>query len=447
MCQYDYLEEMKDDEIDLVEITKIIVKRKVLIIGVAILVSIISLIAGGINYSRGKSVTTIIGYSYEDIDKGLNPDGSQFTIGELKNNIIARRVYDKYPILKEKGITLTDFIFSIKIQGIIPSDISNLTETNLKKGKKFMYNPVDYKITLRLTGDTKLDAEILTDLTTEYILYFNQKYKSSEIVPLIKINDFSGYDYLDIVRVLDSNIEIVNNITLRLVEKPFVSKRVGLTYEDIDKLLTNLKEIDLKNISSTVEISNITNNISERKRVLNNNIRTLNLEKKKAGGKAEVIRGMLKDYKPDARKVMLPTLGESEIKISTEEKYYTSLLKDYETTATEIKNLEIDIAEETRKLNELSDNKEIKKQVEKQIELVINKYNFIISKMNIMNKEYYNKYFSDSVRVMSQTSVVSNSKANIIVLAGIILGIMMGLGSAFIAEFIDYYHKNKHKVK
>ncbi|MFK4785448.1 hypothetical protein [Fusobacterium sp. MFO224] len=447
MEKYDYLEEIRDDEIDFVEITKILVKRKFLIIGIAAIVSLASIIAGGVAYTKGKNVQAIIGYNYEGISKGLNPDESQFSVTDLKNNIITRRTYEKYPILKEKGISLTDFIFAIKIKGLIPDRVSSLAETSLKRGETFIYNPVDYKISLKLTGNTSLDREILRDLMTEYIAYFNYKYKSSETVSTININNFVGYDYMDMVKVIALDIELAKDLAGRLSKKSFISKTTGLTYGDINKVLTNMEEIDINNIESTIEVSNITNNLVERKLLLNNKVRNLKLEKDKTQSKAEVLKGMLRDYKPSTRKMILPTIGETGVKISTEEEYYTALLKDYEIAATKVKNLEIEIEEEIRKVNELSDNIVVKNQLDKQIEIATKKYNKIIAKMNLMNQEYYNKYFADSVRVIVEPSITSNSKAGIITLAGIILGIMLGLGSAFLAEFIDHYHKNKHKVK
>ncbi|MFA6708894.1 MAG: hypothetical protein WCR79_04265, partial [Fusobacterium sp.] len=98
-------------------------------------------------------------------------------------------------------------------------------------------------------------------------------------------------------------------------------------------------------------------------------------------------------------------------------------------------------------INEEDNNKEAKERVTKEIETVVVKYNKIAAKINVMNQEYYNKYFANSVRVIAPTSVSSDSKAKIIVLASIILGIMLGLGSAFLAELKDKYHENKNNME
>lgn len=445
MQQYESLEDNMDDEIDLLEIIEVIFKRKVLVISIAIIVSLIGIVVGGYEYYNSKNVRTIIGYNYDGISKGLNLDGSQFTSRDIKNTIVARRVYDKYPVLKEKGVSFTKFMGAIKIEGIVPDDISNIAQNYLKKGEQFVYNPADYIIKLKLTNDTNLDSEILNNLVSEYIEYVNYKYKKNDTVPTVNIGNIEKYDYEDRVKVIELNVGIGKRMAKRLSEKDFVSKSTGLTYEDAARILDSIEEIDLKNISSGIEISNITNNISERKLVLDSEIRKLELEKNKANGKAQVLKGMLEKYKPSTRKMILPTIGETGIKISTEEEYYTKLLKTYEITATRVKELEIEIADKIMIKSKLNgDNKKDKERVTKEIETVVNKYNEVAGKINVMNQEYYNKYFANSVRVIAPTSVSSDSKAKIIVLASIILGIMLGLGSAFLAELKDKYHENKN---
>ncbi|WP_163468945.1 hypothetical protein [Fusobacterium sp. IOR10] len=448
MQQYESLGDNMDDEIDLLEIMGIIFKRKVLVISITVIVSLIGIIVGGINYYNGKSVNSIIGYNYDGISKGLNIDGSQFTTRDIKNTVVVRKVYNEYPILKEKGISLTEFMSAIKINGIVPNDISNLAENTLKKGQKFVYNPVDYKITLKLTNNTDLDSEILTSLVSECIKYFNYKYKGNETAPSIKIEDYTTYDYSDRVKIIGTNINVAKKMVKRLSDKDFVSKNVGLAYEDITAMLKSIEEVDLKNISSSINVSNITNNINERKLVLDNKIKELKLEKNKAIVRTKVLKDMLENYKPNNQKMIIPSLSETGMKISTEDEYYTKLLKNYEKSAINTKVLEIEIQEQELKKSELSnENIVVKEKITKDIENVIYKYNKIAEKINVMNQEYYNRYFANSVRVISPTSVTSNSKAKIIILASIILGAMLGLGSAFLAELKDQYYENKSDAK
>ncbi|MFK4785475.1 hypothetical protein [Fusobacterium sp. MFO224] len=434
--EYNYLKEIKTQD-SLIEIFKILFKRKFLVISVFLIISALSVFVGKINYSRGKRVVTAIGYNYDGISKGLNPDGTRFSVAEIKNNIIARKVYEKYPILKEKGIGLTEFIYDIKINGIIPKSISVLAENSLRNGEKFLYNPIEYKISLKLTGDSELDSKILTDLTDEYLRYFKYKYEKNEIFSTLTMDDLSGYDYIDKLKILNLNIDMILKMASRLSSKNFVSKRTGLSYGEIEKVFNNLKEVDLKNLNSSIETSNLTNNIFDRKLILENKIRGLKIDKEKASGKADILKEMLRDYKPSNKKVMLSNIQETGLEVSTEGEYYSKLLKTYQEVAAQVNSLEIDINELNDKILKLNNDEELEIKITKKIEKVIKKYNDTVVKMNLMNQEYYDKYFADSVKIIFPVTVESKSKARMIIFVGIIAGIMIGLASAFVAEFIE----------
>ena len=442
MQQYESLEDIRDDEIDLLEIMEIIFKRKVLVISITVIVSLVGIIAGLINYQQGKMASNIIGYNYDGISKGLNIDGTQFISKDIKNTVVSRKVYNKYPILKEKGIDFTEFVDSIKIEGITPDNISNLASRALKRGETFIYNPFDYIVSLKVTNNTKLDSEILTSLTDEYMKYFKNKYRVNEIASTINMDELNSYDYKYKANIIGTNIDTIKEMVKRSSEKDFVSRKTGLTYTDIIKMLENIETVDLDNIKLEIEISSMTSENGDLS--FENKLKKLRLKKEKTMAKAEVLKEIIKDYKLGVGNIVLPESGETGIQISTGEEYYTKLLDDYTKTATSIKELEI--AEQLMiksKSNSREDNSIIKERIAKEIETIVKKYNKIVSTVNIMNEEYYNKNFADSVRVIAPTSVSSDSKAKIIVLAGIILGIMLGFGSAFLAELKDKYHENK----
>lgn len=217
--------------------------------------------------------------------------------------------------------------------------------------------------------------------------------------------------------------------------KGFISKQVGYSYEDIVRFLKNVEEVDLGNVASRIAIENVTNDPFGRELVLKNQIRELELERKRLAGTSEVLERMLKEYKPDRREVMVPTLGEG-IKISTEENYYTDLLNRYREANTKIMEINVDIKERERVLSEISTVSEIALDtVRKNIEDTINKLNNIIDDVNIMNLEYANQYYSDQVRVVSPAETVGGSKSKFIVVMGLVMGIILGSMAAFLREF------------
>lgn len=426
---------MTNEEIDLIDLFKILIRNKVLIVGIAVLVFIVSCVGAVVVDRSSKSARAIIGYNYDGISAGKSPDGSAFSSSEIVDSIILNRVYRRYPILKREGFTTKDIVAGVEITGITPNDISKVAEVSLKRGEKFMYTPSDYVVTLKLTGDNELDRNILNTLLTEYTDYFAFKYNNNTVFPKMELDKLGGYDYVDRVAIVRESVIQIMRSAQGLSGRGFISKQVGYSYEDIVRFLKSVEEIDLGNVSSRIAIENVTNDPFGRELVLKNQIRELELERKRLMGTSEVLERMLKEYKPEGTQVLLPSLGEG-LKISTEEDYYTDLLNRYREANTKIMEINVDIKERERVLSEIRAVSDAALDtVRKNIEETINKLNNIIDDVNIMNLEYTNQYYSDQIRVISPAETVGGSKSKFIVVMGLVMGLILGSMAAFLREF------------
>ena len=436
------LKGMNSDEIDLVDLFKILLNNKVLITGITILVFMASCIGAVVVNSNSKSSKAIIGYNYDGISNGKSPDGSAFSTSEIVDSIILNRVYRRYPKLKEKKLTIKDIVTAVKITGITPKNISQLAEISLKKGERFRYTPSDYIVTLKLTGDNELDRNILNTLLYEYADYFAFKYNNNIVFPKMELDKLAGYDYTDRIEIIKENVLQVMRSAEGLSGKGFISKQIGYSYEDIVRFLKNVEQVDLGNVASRIAIENVTNDPFGRELVLKNQIRELELEKERLTGTSQVLEKMLENYKPDSRQVLLPTLGEG-ITLSTEEEYYTDLLNRYRDANTTIMEINVEIKERERVLSQISTVSNMALDtVRKNIEGTINKFNSIIDDVNVMNLEYNNRYYSDQVRIISPAETVGTSKSKIILITGFIMGLILGIMAAFLREF--WKHLRNH---
>gem|GEM_PF-637182 len=436
------LKGMNSDEIDLVDLFKILLNNKVLITGITILVFMASCIGAVVVNSNSKSSKAIIGYNYDGISNGKSPDGSAFSTSEIVDSIILNRVYRRYPKLKEKKLTIKDIVTAVKITGITPKNISQLAEISLKRGEKFRYTPSDYIVTLKLTGDNELDRNILNTLLYEYADYFAFKYNNNIVFPKMELDKLAGYDYTDRIEIIKENVLQVMRSAEGLSGKGFISKQIGYSYEDIVRFLKNVEQVDLGNVASRIAIENVTNDPFGRELVLKNQIRELELEKERLTGTSQVLEKMLENYKPDSRQVLLPTLGEG-ITLSTEEEYYTDLLNRYRDANTTIMEINVEIKERERVLSQISTVSNMALDtVRKNIEGTINKFNSIIDDVNVMNLEYNNRYYSDQVRIISPAETVGTSKSKIILITGFIMGLILGIMAAFLREF--WKHLRNH---
>ncbi len=434
--------EVREDEIDLMDLVKILVRRKITIIAVTAIISLVAILAGGWSYLNGKTANVIIGYNYDGVSKGLNPDGTRFNRRDIVDTVIIRRVYNKYPNLSKEGIRLKDLKGAVDITGITPNNISEIAEASLKKGENYIYNPSNFVIDFKLTGNGEQDKKILQDIIEEYLLYFQYKYRGNIVVPKMEEKKILNYDFEDELKIIQSNVERAKEIAKRREDKGFVSTETGMSYTDLSRMLSNISDIDIKNISSSLYVNEISKYPNEKKLLLEDKVRELKNKKAKIKERALILSSMLNQYKPSERKMILPTLGETGIKISTEEEYYTKLVKDYETAATKEKILGVDILEAQRRISEVNNNKAVIKSIEGKIQVVLDNFNNIAEVMTKMNKEYEDKYFANSVKIISPVSLINESKAKLIVAIGIVLGVLLGIASAFIAEFIEYYKRS-----
>lgn len=442
--QLDY--QMNNEEIDLVDLIKILLKHKFLIIIVTTIIFIFSCLGAVIEMKRSKNIKAVIGFNHEGISQGKNPDGSLFTNLEIIDSVVLRRTYNRFPGLSNKNISFQDLMAAFKINGIMPKNISKIAEDKLKNGEAFLYNPSEYNVFFKLTNDPELDRNILDTLLYEYMTFFSYKYEEGLRFPKLETDSLSKYDFLDSLSIVDSNILIMENRLKEFTGKSFKSSKTGYSYEDLLVLLKNLKVLDLEILKSEVKEKNITKNLEEKKLLLNRQIRMLDVRKKKLNGETLVLKEMLRDYKPSMRQMIVPTVGEMGLKISTEEEYYTNLLNGYREGSVKTTSLEVEILEIKRDLEELSSiSEEEIKEIESKIIFLSNKFNSLVESINTMNEEYKNKYFSGMVRIIVPAEIHSSSKSKIIIALGLILGVIIGICAAFIYEFFLFIRYNNSK--
>lgn len=190
---------IEDDEIDLMEIIKILIDNKITII-VTTLVFTLIVILGGYLYNKKNSVyTTILGFNYVGIEKGLNPNGTQFNKNDLVSTNELNYLFDKY---SEKGLKSKDLKSlrqNIEVKGIVPQYITERIEQALKKGETLSYTPTQYSISLK-DGNKDIAEELVQDVIAE----FNKKYKPQYEISEVSLNN--SYDYDDYIVILKEHI-------------------------------------------------------------------------------------------------------------------------------------------------------------------------------------------------------------------------------------------------
>ena len=84
------------------------------------------------------------------------------------------------------------------------------------------------------------------------------------------------------------------------------------------------------------------------------------------------------------------------------------------------------------------------KNLDDKLRVVVEKANKIIEDMNILSREYIDSTYSDMIKIVSPVTTDTEGKPLILFVGvGAVLGIMLGVFLAFMAEFIRNY-RNKY---
>lgn len=425
----------EDEEIDLMELVKILLNHKLMMIAVTISIIFISGIAGYIFNKKNMTTSVVIGFNYPELETGLNPDKTPFLKDNLVSINILNSVFAEFKNDKIKAKEFADFRDSLSIDGIVPNNISQKIESALKKGEILSYYPTQYKIKLK-----EMNKEILEKLSIGVVEEFENKYKpKSEILFMEKVS--TAYDYDDYILLFNEKIK---NLKLNFSvddKMNYYSKTLGYSFNELNNRLDNLQNIELKKLESFLDIKGLSNSKNTRETKLRADIKLLNLKREKLIGESKVIRNVLDEYKPINRQIVVPSMGEMGIKLETENEYYSKLIEKYLLVNTSIKNVEYEIKfKEEEILKIVYPTEEENKVINENINLLADRLNKVIEDTNNINKEFYEVKYGDMIKILTPVEINNSGKSIILFLGvGAVLGLFTSIFLIFICEFIKNY--------
>lgn len=425
----------EDEEIDLMELLKILLDYKLILIAVTALIILVSGITGYIFNKKNMETSVVIGLNYPELELGLNPDKTPFLKDNLVSINILNSVFAEFKDDRIKAKDFVDFRNSLSIEGIVPDNISQKIESTLKKGEIVSYYPTQYKIKLK-----ELNKGILEKLSIGVLEEFEEKYKpKSEILLMEKVNNI--YDYDDYILLFNEKIKNLK-LNYSLDDKiNYYSKTLGYSFNELDNRLYNLQNIELKKLESFLDIKGLSNSKNTREIKLRADIKLLNLKKEKLIGESKVIKNILDDYKPINRQILVPSMEELGIKLETENDYYSKLIEKYLLVNTSIQNIEYEIKfKEEEILKIVYPTEEENKVINENINMLVTKLNKVIEDTNNINKEFYEIKYGDMIKILTPVEIINSGKPIILFLGvGAVLGLFTSIFLIFVCEFIKNY--------
>lgn len=435
------LEERKyyeEDEIDLLDLIRTIMQHKKIIVATTIICMVIALVGGKIYNNSKKYNSVVVSLNYPEASEGKNPNGTPFLKKELIPKSVLDDIFRKYKA-QLKFDTIEDFRQSIDVVGIVPEIVKQRIKDSEKKGEKYIYIPTEYSL------QTKNKPEILNEIVDDSIKEFNEEYKVNVIVD--KLSSLKNYDYIDSYGVINNKINSLKNLVEENSKNMLLMNKLGYSFDSIMLSLKNIQDIELREFYSYILTKGFTNNGKAAIVKYNLDIKELELQKQVLEGKAQTVKKMLNDYKPQDKTFVLPNGGEINGKIDLTNDYYSGLINEYLNINKRIMDITGQITR-TKDLKELVKipTAEEKVKIEDMVNNMQQEVNEVIDKLNAINKEYYEIRYSNMISISSPVITTTTGKPLYMYLVvGLVLGGCFGIFLAFASEFKKDYKKRYSK--
>ena len=244
-----------------------------------IFASILALVATSLaKQDSYKKMVSLVSFTYDGVEKGLDPKGNEFNINTLKSPQIIEKT------LNELGLDskmLEDIRKNISFESIKPKDAlekltayKNIFDANTNNSISAIDKildtnnstfPTQYKVYFDYapTGLSSTQAAaVLNTMLEGYSEYFSEAYGyNKSLGSSLTALDYKDYDYAEAIDVFDSTLMKLSNYVKQVATTEdaarFRSSETGFTFADLNETISTVRKIDLDRISSFVTVNTI----------------------------------------------------------------------------------------------------------------------------------------------------------------------------------------------
>ena len=227
-------------------------------------------------HSQKPKLKSIVNFSYDGIEKGLDPNGRKFDVTSIKNPAV---IEDALTSLNMGVEDLENIRNGISFKSIIPKDAydrytvyNNILEqggsSSIAAGERLLettYYPTQYTVFFDYS-ETTLSAEdaveVFNTILEKYEDYFYKCYGYNESLgSAVTAISYSDYDYPEAIDVFENSLHTLKVYAKELADEDdtrFRSASTGYTFDDLYQAINTVESIDLDKLSSYITVNNVT---------------------------------------------------------------------------------------------------------------------------------------------------------------------------------------------
>lgn len=412
----------------------------------------------------------LVGFSYNGIEQGLDPNGRDFKVETIKNpNVIESALTDL-----DLEIEQLEYVRQgITIKGITPKDtVDRLTQYsrvldqngNIAAAEKILettYFPTQYIVTFDYSATDFTDEEavaLFNRVLENYKTFFYKEYGYNESLgSALSVIGYEDYDYTEAIDVFSNNITTLKKYVKKLADDDdtrFRSSVTGYTFDDLYEAISTIETIDLDKISSNIVVNNLTKNKEDALAYCEYRIKALTRQRLQYEEELETYEESIKNYEKD----QIIVFG------STEDTSMQSSVasEQYDRMFTQKNNIASSLAQTKQLISYYKERQEALKsksagsaakieEVEENLKSLSEKLNTLIDLVGDTSEDYYvNVTFKNAYNVLVPAADVStnrldrikaNLKTPLLILEGIAFVVYFAF--AFIESLVS---DNKKKM-
>lgn len=410
-------------------------------------------------FSNKRPTKALISFSYNGIEKGLDPAGRKFDINSVKNPLVIERA------LTSLGLEL-DRIESIRsnisFESKIPQDTYDKLVTydsvmekavngNLTAAQAMLditYYPTQFTVYFNYGAagfDSVSGVEFLNTLLECYSDYFYEQYGYNEpLGAAVTAVDYEDYDYAQQLDLFRNSLRSVRSYLTSLSNEDktsFRSSITGYTFNDLLEYAKTVNSIDVDRISSYISVNNVTKDKDSALAYYDYRIENLNRDKEEYAERLSSIGASIEQYEKDTILIFGNGTDGTNTETSTHSEQYDQLFRQKTSVEASLAQTKQDIKFYESRRDALKNNKNSSKanidKVEADIASLNEKITNIVDLTEKTADDYYeNVQFANAYNILVPASrsipasigaAVNDSVKNIILIEALLFAVYLAI--------------------
>lgn len=376
-------------------------------------------------------LTALISFSYNGVEKGLDPNGMKFDVNSIKSPEVIESA------LTELGHDLNQIEVirrNINFEGQRPKDIIERLTTyervldesgSISAAEKILetsYYPTQYTVSFDYNDTDFSDEEavaIFNEILSNYTDYFYEKYGYNEnLGSAVTAISYADYDYAEALDVFENSLNTLRRYVSDLASEDqtrFRSTVTGYTFDDLYSALGTVKSIDLDMISSYVIVNNLTKDKERATAYYEHRIKSLTRQRDEYEEQLKAYEDAIQAYEKD-QVIVFGGAEETNTQTSVASAQYDKMFTQKNSVAVSLASTKQSINYYKDRMQALKNNSSgsasMNAKVEEELAALNVKINELVELVYATSEDYYkNVTFKNAYNILAPAANTASDKA------------------------------------